>query len=527
MSWLGKSTPVGGRSVDALAMLEAARQFERNAQVPQAISCLEAVIAESDRVGEHALLAEALRRLSIIRHKRDEWTQARALAERSYGVARAAGLKEVAAEALNTLGAQHLQTGNLAAARGAFFEAIDLGRESLALRARVEQNLGILANIQGRLDEAIVHYGNSLEAYRSCGDEQGCAISYHNLGMASADRERLDEAEHHFIQSYAIGGRIGDLLLQASCLVSLAEVDIARQRFENARQRAEEGLAMFDRLGVRRGKADAYRVIGMVYREIGRPALAESRLTAALDLAVSADAALIEAEAAHEMALLVQSMGRNQDALKLLNRAHQLFKRLEARADLINVGGKMATLQGTYLSVVHEWGQSIESTDISTFGHCERVARNTVKMARALKMSEAEETELLVGAFLHDVGMVRVPHEVLRRREALTPEEERLLEMHPVWGDELLSDIEFPWPVKPIVRWHHERFDGSGYPDRLSGDRIPMSAQIVGILDYHDGLTMPRFGRQSLTPHQAVWEVVSHRSWWSPHVFDAFMRVIH
>jgi HD-GYP domain-containing protein (c-di-GMP phosphodiesterase class II) len=108
----------------------------------------------------------------------------------------------------------------------------------------------------------------------------------------------------------------------------------------------------------------------------------------------------------------------------------------------------------------------------------------------------------------------------------LTPDEERLLEMHPAWGDELLADIEFPWSVKPIVRWHHERFDGCGYPDRLSGDRIPLSAQIVGILDFFDGLTVPRFGREALTSHQASWEIVSRRSWWSPRVFDAFMRVI-
>jgi putative nucleotidyltransferase with HDIG domain len=526
MSLLGRlSTPSSSRPVDTPALLESARQFERNAQTDQAITSLETAVAEADRVGEHALLAEALRRLAVIRHKRDEWAIARTLAERSYDVALRVGLKVLAAEARNTLGVQHLQTANLAGARSAFFEALDLGRDSVALRARVEQNLGILANIQGRLDEAIVHYGNSLESYRACGDDQGCATAYHNLGMASADRDRLDEAERHFIQSYTIAGSLGNLLIQAQCLVSHAEVDIARQRFENARQKAEEGLAMFDRLGVRRGKADAYRVIGMVYREIGRPALAESRLAAALDLAVSSDAALIEAEAAREMALLVQSMGRNQDALKLLNRAHQLFKRLEARADLINVGGKMATLQGTYLSVVHEWGQSIESTDSSTFGHCERVARNAVTLARALKMNDADETTVLVGAYLHDVGMVRVPHEVLRKREALTPDEERLLQMHPVFGDELLADIEFPWPVKPIVRWHHERFDGSGYPDGLSGDHIPLHAQIVGLLDLYDGLTSPRFGREALTPHNAVWEIVSRRSWWCPQVFDAFMRI--
>src|SRR5204863_204149 len=130
----------------------------------------------------------------------------------------------------------------------------------------------------------------------------------------------------------------------------------------------------------------AYRVLGMVFRETGRPALAEARLRPAIELALSAGAVLHEAEASRELALLHQAMGRNQEALTLLNAAHRLFGQLDARREQVHVNGKMAELEATYLAVVREWGQSIESADPYTFGHCERVARHGVAVARALGM---------------------------------------------------------------------------------------------------------------------------------------------
>src|SRR4029077_17246465 len=91
-------------------------------------------------------------------------------------------------------------------------------------------------------------------------------------------------------------------------------------------------------------------------------------------LAATAGSVLWEAESTRELAILYQGMGRNQEALTLLNRAYRLFSRLDARVDLVNIGGKVAALEGTYLTVGRAWGQSIESSDTYTFGHCERVA---------------------------------------------------------------------------------------------------------------------------------------------------------
>jgi len=514
--------PEGPRAAD---FLHAARERERVACLPEAIACYEAAIAAAERAGDSAVLAEALRRLAVVQRHRSEAASAHALCQKSYEVARQAGNDLLAAEALNTLGGLHLSAGAPDEARRVFLEALELGGSSREVRARVEQNLGILANIRGELHEAIARYERSLDAYRDCGDEHGCALAYHNLGMVSADRGWLNAADCYFRESRALAERVGDVYLRGLCLVNHAEVDVMRQRFENARQKAEEALALFDQLGARSAKADAYRVIGIVYRETGRIVLAESRLRSAIELAVAAGAALGEAEASRELAVLYQAMGRNQDALRLLNTASRLFQRLDARADLVHVGGKTAELKGVYLDVVREWGRSIESSDSYTFGHCERVARNAVAMARALGLDDQDETTVLLGAYVHDVGQLRIPHELLHKPGPLTREEREVVQMHPIWGIELLANVEFPWDLKPIIRWHHERYDGTGYPDRLTGDAIPLAAQIVGILDVYDALTAARAYQPARTADQALAELTRYRRWWSDPVFEAFLKI--
>jgi putative nucleotidyltransferase with HDIG domain len=231
---------------------------------------------------------------------------------------------------------------------------------------------------------------------------------------------------------------------------------------------------------------------------------------------------LNEAEASRELAVLCQAMGRNQEALTLLNAAHRLFARLDARVDLVHVAGKMAELETTYLGVVREWGQSIESSDSYTFGHCERVARRGVAVARALGMDGHAQTTVRLGAYLHDLGKVRVPHEILSKPGALTRDEFAVVQMHPVWGIELLAGVEFPWDLKPIIRWHHERCDGTGYPDRLRGDEIPLSAQIVGIVDVYDALTTERPYRRAFSCAAARANIEGCRAWWSEAVVSAF-----
>ena len=131
-----------------------------------------------------------------------------------------------------------------------------------------------------------------------------------------------------------------------------------------------------------------------------------------------------------------------------------------------------------------------------------------------------------LGAYLHDLGKVRVPHEVLNKPGPLTREEFEIVQMHPLWGLELLAAVEFPWDLKPIIRWHHERYDGTGYPDRLRGDEIPLAAQIVGIVDVYDAITTARSYRLAVSHDAAMAEIERCRSWWSEAVYEAFIAAV-
>jgi putative nucleotidyltransferase with HDIG domain len=507
-------------------LLASARAHERCGNMEAAIAAYESAIEEAELTRERSVLSESLRRLAVIQHHQNAEALARKLCHRSYRVALDDGHFILAAEALNVLAGIDFERGDITEAREIYKRALALGGTNLELRARIEQNLGILSNIQGDLQEALEHYESSLDASRSIGDEHGCALAYHNLGMISADQQLWDDADRYFTSSIEIARRNGDVRLQGLCLLNHCEVHLARQHYELAKQSAEGALAIFDRLDARLDKSDAYKVLGIVYRETGRLALAESRLLASIELAIDTGSVLSQAEATRELARLYQAMGRNQEALTLLNTAHSLFEHLDARVDMFDVSAKRARFEDTYLTIVRNWGQSIESADSYTHGHCERVAGYALEVARELGFDETSLTTIRLGAYLHDLGKVKVPHEVLNKPGSLTREEFEVMQMHPVWGIELLESVEFPWDIKPIIRWHHEKYDGSGYPDRLRGDEIPVNAQVICIVDVYDALTATRSYRKALDKSEALRRMRESKHWWRPDVYEAFMRTV-
>ena len=506
--------------------LRDARLLERAGRAADAEHRYRLAAEAAGRAGMLEIEAEALRLAGVLAYRRGAGDEAGEICRRSLAVAEQSGTPLVIAQALNTLAVMALERGDLALARAHFSEALPLGTGNDDVVARIEQNLGIIDNIQGNLDNALVHYQASLQSYTRAGNDGGRALTYHNLGMINADQKRWNEADRCFQQSRDLARGVGDRHLEGLCLLNRAEVLIARQLYDAARSSAEQALAIFDELGAQLDKADAYRMLGVVFREVHRPELAEARLVSARQMAAAANSILSEAEACRELGQLYQEQGRNRDALTLLNAAHGLFARLEARHDLVDVRGRVASLEGTYLRLVRDWGQSIESADAYTHGHCSRVAGYAEQVAVALGLDMARIATIRIGAYLHDVGKVRVPHEILNKPGRLAPEEFELIQMHPVWGLELLDGIEFPWDIKPIIRWHHERYDGTGYPDGLAGDAIPVEAQVICIVDVFDALTTTRSYREAMPRPEALGIMEASRHWWRADVYKAFMGTV-
>jgi len=155
-------------------------------------------------------------------------------------------------------------------------------------------------------------------------------------------------------------------------------------------------------------------------------------------------------------------------------------------------------------AVILSLARTVEARDPNTEGHCERLAAYAVRLGEALGLRDDDLSALYRGGFLHDVGKIAIPDSVLLKPGPLTREEHDLVKRHTLVGDELCSQLRALRPVRPIVRHHHERQDGSGYPDGLAGDQIPLLAQIAGVVDVYDALTTPRPYKKALAPSEAL-----------------------
>ena len=149
-------------------------------------------------------------------------------------------------------------------------------------------------------------------------------------------------------------------------------------------------------------------------------------------------------------------------------------------------------------SVIMSLARTIEARDPNTEGHCERLARFAVTLGARLGLPEDDLAALHRGGHLHDIGKVAVPDAVLRKPGPLTDEEYEVIKRHTVVGDELLGSLRSMRRVRSVVRHHHERLDGTGYPDGLKGEDVPLLAQIVGVVDVYDALT-------SIRPYKPAW----------------------
>ena len=158
-------------------------------------------------------------------------------------------------------------------------------------------------------------------------------------------------------------------------------------------------------------------------------------------------------------------------------------------------------------SVILTLALTVEARDAYTEGHCHRLAAYATALGMRLKLSDAEQASLHRGGYLHDVGKIGIPDAVLSKPTALTGAERETIEQHTIIGERLCGELRSLASVRPIVRHHHERRDGSGYPDRLRGDNIPLLAQIIGIVDTYDAITTTRPYRAALPPQHAFDEL--------------------
>jgi len=186
------------------------------------------------------------------------------------------------------------------------------------------------------------------------------------------------------------------------------------------------------------------------------------------------------------------------------------------------------SLNQLYLSTIETLAMAIDAKDQVTHGHIRRVQEHSVSLARYLGVNDISLIKAIEAAsLLHDMGKLAIPEHILNKPGKLTEAEFSVMKTHASVGADILGAIEFPYPVLPIVRHHHENWDGSGYPDGLSGTDIPIGARILAVVDCFDALTSDRPYRRRLSSGEAVEILICRRStMYDPLVVDAFIQMI-
>jgi putative two-component system response regulator len=202
---------------------------------------------------------------------------------------------------------------------------------------------------------------------------------------------------------------------------------------------------------------------------------------------------------------------------ELLARVHSLLRLKQFTDELDNAE-----------TVLFSLALSIEAKDPYTEGHCDRLSRYSVALGQKLGLSEELQVALRRGGLVHDIGKLAVPEHILLKPGPLTPEERKIMEQHTITGERICSPLRSFRHVLPIIRHHHEKLNGSGYPDGLKGDQIPLTARILQVTDIYDALTTDRPYRKALQPERAfaIMRDEVERGWWDGGILDEFETMV-
>jgi putative two-component system response regulator len=210
-------------------------------------------------------------------------------------------------------------------------------------------------------------------------------------------------------------------------------------------------------------------------------------------------------------------LSRPVDRAELIARVRSLL-RLKQRTDELECAE----------SVLFTLARSIEGKDPYTHGHCERLADYSARLGEHLGLQEDQLVALRRAGVVHDIGKIAVPDAILLKPSSLTPSEWKLIQDHPIIGERICAPLRSFRYVLPIIRHHHEKFDGSGYPDGLRGEAIPITARVLQVVDVYDALTTNRPYKRAFSITDALQTMKEEvaKGWWDAHVFAEFEHLV-
>lgn len=435
------------------------------------------------------------------------------------------GSPPAVAQALNVIGIVYQVAGDLDQA-AAMYQAARAKAELAAdgaLIAMIDQNLGTVELIRGDLRAALEAFRLSQLGYQTLGLRNHEAQVLNNMALAYQELGELADAEAAYDEAARAFEEEGDRARRLDLLVNKVQLYIAGRRYDEALTQCDELLAIkTDEVPQWRG--EVFRHVGVIARERSEFPKAADYLLKAEKHAVDIGDLFLRADVAEQLAELYWAQKRHRDMLQSLNEAHSLYSQLKAQHRVAQVEKRNGALEARFLEMAKQWGDSIESKDRYTQGHCERVAFFSCVLADSTGFNARSLFWFRIGALLHDIGKIIVPTDVLNKPGKLTDEEWAIMKRHPEAGLELVADIDFPGDIRAIIRNHHERWDGKGYPDGLAGEQIPLAARILCVADVYDALTTTRSYRAGMTHARAAEIMLGSTGQFDPHLLQVFLE---
>jgi putative nucleotidyltransferase with HDIG domain len=502
--------------------IDRAKQAERDGRWADACAIYENLVRDPATLATTRLAA--LRWLGRAYLEQGNRGAALDVLEAAVASANVIGSPPAVAQALNVVGIVYQVAGDLdqaATIYAAAREKAELAGDS-ALIAMIDQNLGTVAMIRGDLRGALEAFRLSHLGYQALGMRNHEAQVLNNIALAYMELGELGDAETAYDEAARVFDEDGDHARQLDLAVNKVQLYIAGRRYDEALAQCHKLLAMSpDDAAPWRG--EVFRHIGVIARARGDFPEAADNLLKAEQSALESGDLLLRADVSEQLAELYWAQGRHKDMLQRLNEAHSLYTQLKAQHRVAQVEKRNGALEARFLEMAKQWGDSIESKDRYTQGHCERVAFFACVLADSAGFNSRSLFWFRIGALLHDIGKIIVPTEVLNKPGKLTDEEWAIMKRHPEAGLELVADIDFPGDIGAIIRNHHERWDGTGYPDGLKGDQIPFAARILCVADVYDALTTTRSYRPGLTHARAAEIMRASTGQFDPGLLETFL----
>jgi putative nucleotidyltransferase with HDIG domain len=343
------------------------------------------------------------------------------------------------------------------------------------------------------------------DVFKTEGEIRKWAYTLNNIGITLIEKERYEEARGNLFQALEVAGTVKDESLMVILNLNLADLSLKLDSPVDALKYCRTAEAHLEGKGVKNSQlVEAKKLAGRVAIHEERFADAGKLFDEALEICEQLKLRFTRAEVLFEKGRMLLKLDKHMEALQTLEDAFHQFQHLDITNRVEKTEHLIKSIEDLYLKVFEAMANKVDQKDPYTKGHSDRVAGLVLHLAQKLGLTDSEIKEVVAGALLHDIGKLRISNDILKKKGKLTGEEFSLIKNHPDLGAQILSEVHIPWDVIPLIRYHHEQFDGSGYPCGLNRESIPRGARIICIADVFDALTSDRPYRKAFSPEEAL-----------------------